>query len=178
MGSEEKVRKVKEQMGLFEKILSYIPGYRGYKEKEIRRETDRLIRMEVANRLKRAKTEIRARLSNPMVLSRLTGDDMWLIDQLIYKLDRVTQRIDKAVAGYAGLFDAVKVREDRLDKVIEHDLMLIEKAEEILNKAKEIKSMRVGTDDWRNALMDLTSLVEEFDELIDKRTEILKSLEV
>ncbi len=36
--------KVKGQMNLPERIAAFVPGFRGYKEKEIRRESDRLIR--------------------------------------------------------------------------------------------------------------------------------------
>jgi len=173
----KKVEKVKKEMGLMERILSYIPGYRGYKEKELRRETDRLVRMEVVSRLKRAKFEIRAQLSNPIVISSLKSEDMWLFDQLMSKLDRITQRIERAVAGYAGFFDAVKVREDRLDKVLEHDVMLIEKADTIKEEAIKLRKLKPGSDEWRNAMFSLTSMVEEFDTLIDERTEILRSLE-
>ena len=35
---------VQGQMRLSERIAAFIPGFRGYKEKEIRRESDRLIR--------------------------------------------------------------------------------------------------------------------------------------
>ena len=35
---------VKGQMRLSERIAAFIPGFHGYKEKELRRESDRLIR--------------------------------------------------------------------------------------------------------------------------------------
>ena len=35
---------VQGQMRLSERIAAFIPGFRGYKEKEIRRESDRLVR--------------------------------------------------------------------------------------------------------------------------------------
>ena len=65
MSYEDKIR---GEMGLMEKIMRYIPGYRGYKEKEIRRESDRLIRMESALRLQKAKDAVRSCLTNPYVL--------------------------------------------------------------------------------------------------------------
>ena len=50
---------VKGQMRLSERIAAFIPGFRGYKEKEIRRESDRLIRNhskpETFSRQKRSK---------------------------------------------------------------------------------------------------------------------------
>ncbi|MEM1545841.1 MAG: hypothetical protein QXY40_04250 [Candidatus Methanomethylicia archaeon] len=170
--------KVKPQLRILEKILSYIPGYRGYKEKEVRRETDRLVRMEATSKLRRAKKELRIQLSNPIVISKLNDEDKWVFDQLLNRMDRITQRIDKAIAGYSGFFDIVKVDEWRLDKVIEHDLSLIEKTEEILRKVRDASSKTPGSEDWRKCLTELTELTEEIDQLIDCRVEILKSIEV
>jgi hypothetical protein len=49
--------------------MGYIPGYRGYKEKELRRESDRLVRMEVVNRLKAAKTGFQKKICKPLINS-------------------------------------------------------------------------------------------------------------
>jgi hypothetical protein len=65
--SQEKdyLAKIKEERTLTEKIIGYIPGYRGYKEKELRRESDRLVRMDVVNRLKDAKMIFRRHFADP-----------------------------------------------------------------------------------------------------------------
>jgi len=113
LSGKDYLGKVRREMGLMEKILSYIPGYRGYKEKELRRESDRLVRMEAVNRLREAKALLRKSLANPSVAQKISSEDAWRLDTLMMRLDRVTQRIDRAVAGYAGMFDAVKVKEDK-----------------------------------------------------------------
>ncbi|RLI39737.1 hypothetical protein DRO60_00445 [Candidatus Bathyarchaeota archaeon] len=176
MGEPEPLRKVKKERGLLERIMSIIPGYHGYKEKELRRESDRLVRMEATMRLREAKDALRKSMSSPFVIQNLSGEDIWMFDTLMARLDRATQRIDRAVAGYAGLFDAVKVREDKLDKVIEHDLMLVERAKAIREKADALAKLKPGTPEWRDAINALISEVDEFDRLIDTRTEVLRGL--
>lgn len=172
----EYLEKTRKEMGLFEKIVSYIPGYRGYKEKEIRRESDRLVRMEVVNRLKTVKKDFRRKFSNPIIAKKLLNEDSWRFDTLMSRLDRITQRIDKAVAGYAGIFDAIKVKEDKLDSILQYDLSLIEKAESLKNDAEKVIEMEPGKDEWRIGMDELISKIEEMDELIDKRSNILKGL--
>ncbi|MCL7387872.1 MAG: hypothetical protein LZ159_04080 [Thaumarchaeota archaeon] len=140
MSGKEKVDKVRGELGLFERIISYIPGYRGYKEKELRRESDRLVRMEIVNKLRAAKDTIKKSLTNPIALQKVSSEDAWRLDTLTLRLDRVMQRIDRAVAGYAGIFDAIKVKEDKLDTVIQHDLSLIEKAEAVKAGAEALAS--------------------------------------
>jgi hypothetical protein len=176
MSGKEKVDKVRGELGLFERIISYIPGYRGYKEKELRRESDRLVRMEIVNKLKAAKDTIKKSLTNPIALQKVSSEDAWRLDTLTLRLDRVMQRIDRAVAGYAGIFDAIKVKEDKLDTVIQHDLSLIEKAEAVKAGAEVLAKMEPGKEEWRTSVDDLISKVDELDTLIDKRGEILRGL--
>ena len=176
MSGKDYLGKVKRERGLLEKIMSYIPGYRGYKEKELRRESDRLVRMEAVNRLKAAKDSLRSSLTSPLVTQKISGEDSYKLDTLIYRLDRVTQRIDRAVAGYAGIFDAIKVREDKLDEILEHDLKLIESADEIKGDVEKMVNLEPGTDDWRKALEGLVAKVGELDNLVDRRANILRGL--
>jgi hypothetical protein len=177
MSGKEYLEKVRGERSLLERIMGYIPGYRGYKEKELRRESDRLVRMEVVNRLKDAKMIFRRSFANPTVAQRLSGEDTYMYEALLSRLDRVTQRIDRAVAGYAGMFDAVKVREDKLDQVLQADASLVEKAESIRSDVEKLVKMEVGGGEWRQAMDNLTSKVEELDRLIDQRAEILRGLQ-
>jgi hypothetical protein len=156
--------------------MGYIPGYRGYKEKELRRESDRLVRTDAVNRLKAAKTAVRRTFANPAVVQKLTSEDSYRFDALTSRLDRVTQRIDRAVAGYQGMFDAVKVKEDKLDTVIQHDLSLIQEADAIKTDCDNVAKMQPGNADWGTAVDSLISKVEDLDALIDQRTEILRGL--
>src|SRR4030066_2033409 len=139
--SKDYLGKVRGERGLLEKIMGYVPGYRGYKEKELRRESDRLVRTNVVNRLKTAKTTFRRRFTDPSIVQKLSSDGPAKFDALTYRLDRVTQRIDRAVAGYAGMFDAIKVKEGKLESVIQHDLSRIERAESIKEDVEKVASI-------------------------------------
>jgi hypothetical protein len=110
------------------------------------------------------------------MVQKLSQDDTYKYDALNSRLDRVTQRIDRAVAGYAGMFDAVKVKEDKLDTVLQHDVSLIEKAEAIKADSGKLAKMQPGNDDWGTAMDALISKVEEYDTLIDERSQILRGL--
>ncbi|MCJ7559605.1 hypothetical protein MUO79_03170 [Candidatus Bathyarchaeota archaeon] len=177
MSGKDYLGKVRGERSLLEKIMGYIPGYRGYKEKELRRESDRLVRMEVVNRLKAAKTAFRRTFANPSAVQKLSGDDTYRFDAFNSRLDRVTQRIDRAVAGYAGMFDAIKVKENKLDSVIQHDLSLIERAESIKADVEKTVSIEPGTDEWRTAMDALVSKIEELDSLVNERSNLLRGLE-
>ena len=130
----------------------------------------------MVNRLKDAKTVFRRRFADPVAVQKL-GESSYKFDALTYRLDRVTQRIDRAVAGYAGMFDAIKVKEDKLDSVIQHDLSLIEKAESVKEDVEKVASIEPGTDDWKTAMDAVISKVEDLDRLVDERANLLRGLQ-
>lgn len=177
MSGKDYLGKVKGERSLLEKIMGYIPGYRGYKEKELRRESDRLVRMEVVNRLKAAKTAFRRTFANPSAVQKLSSDDVYRFEAFNARIDRVTQRIDRAVAGYAGMFDAIKVKENKLDAVIQHDLNLIEKADSVKADVEKTVSIEPGTEEWRTGMDALVSKIEQLDSLVNERSDLLRGLE-
>ena len=178
MSGKDYLDKVQGESSLLERLMGYVPGYRGYKQKELRRESDRLVRAETVSKLRAAKNPIRMTFSNPDMVQKLSQGDAFKIDAFNYRLDRVTQRVDRAIAGYAGMFDAIKVKEDKLDSVLQYDVGLIDKAEEIRAGAEQAAKMQPGNDDWETAMDGLISKVEEFDSFIDKRSEMLRALAV
>jgi uncharacterized membrane-anchored protein YjiN (DUF445 family) len=110
------------------------------------------------------------------MVQKLAQEDTYKYDAINSRLDRVTQRIDRAVAGYAGMFDAIKVKEDKLDTVLQHDASLIEKAEAIKTDSNGFSKIQPGNDDWGTAADALIAKIEEYDSLIDERSEILRGL--
>jgi hypothetical protein len=176
MSGEDYTEKVREDRGLLERIMGYIPGYRGYKEKEMRRESDRLVRMEAVNRLRAAKITFRRRFADASAVQKISGGDSYRFDAFASRLDRVTQRVDRAVAGYAGIFDAIRVREDKLNAVVQYDLELIVKADAIKTDVEKVVIMEPGGDEWDAAMDALISKVGELDAFIDERVNVLRGL--
>ena len=42
--TDDLMNKAKDQMNVLERVVAGVPGYKGYKEKELRRETDKTLR--------------------------------------------------------------------------------------------------------------------------------------
>jgi hypothetical protein len=75
------------------------------------------------------------------------------------------------------MFDAIKVKEDKLDSVLKHDLSLIEQAESVKADVEKTVGIDPATDEWRAAMDALISKVEGLDRLVDERTNLLRGLE-
>lgn len=163
--------KVKDQMRLSERIMAAIPGFKGYKEKELRRESDRLIRNHIYLKLSKVKKDLRT-------VSQKLADRRWLdvltdMDRLLAKADRVRQKVNHASYGYAGFFDAVKIKEENLDRMIEFDSQLIEDAESLMAEVAAFK-VEVTKGEAKNSkerIQAITDKIEEFETIFDKRHE-------
>jgi len=104
-----------EKRNIVETILRYIPGFRGYLEKEYRRDSDHLQREWLADRLQRSKRAI-DQFSRPLADAGKI-DLLPEVDRLRGKLDTLIARIRGAMRGYSGFFDLVRVDEALLDRV-------------------------------------------------------------
>lgn len=165
--------KAKKQMRLSERIVAAMPGFRGYKEKELRRESDRLIRNHLYRRLSEAKSDLKdvfQKLSDRRLFEVLTD-----VDRLVAKFDRVAAKIDHASYGYAGFFNIVKVEEANLDRMIDFDNQLVDGVDKIAEEVAAFKA-EVARQDLTNAaarVQHLGEILDSFEGTFDSRQEVI-----
>jgi hypothetical protein len=161
-----------QRRGMIETVLRYIPGFRGYLEKEYRRESDELQREWLADRLQRAKRGLDAysrRLADAAQL-----DAIPLCDRLRGKLDKAIGRVRGAMQGYSGFFDLVEVDEARLDQVYQHDVDMMEQVSAL---ADRIEGLAKETKPPGEVVPELMNTVEDIEQRWDAREDLLKGLE-
>jgi hypothetical protein len=161
----------KKQMRLSERILAALPGFRGYKEKELRRESDRLIRDHLYRQLSAAKKDVKdifQKLSDRRSLDVLTD-----IDRLVARFDRISEKVNHASYGYTGFFDVVKVEEENLDRMINFDNELVDDVAKITDEVATFKSeiTQQKFDKARQRIQDLSDTLEAFEGVFDGRRE-------
>jgi hypothetical protein len=118
---------IKDQRGGFAKLLSKIPGFKGYMEKETRRDADKIVRDAVAAKFTDQLDRL-SELQNDM-LSNGGFEFVDDVEQSAVKLRTFIDRVKTAPRGYAGLFDAVQVKEDQLDQLYNFDYQLLSEAD-------------------------------------------------
>jgi len=165
--------KGKKQMRLSERILAEIPGFRGYKEKELRRESDKLIRNHLYRKLSEAKGDLKdvfQKLSDRRLFEVLTD-----MDRLTAKMDRIAEKVNHASYGYAGFFNIVKIKEENLDRMIDFDNQLVDDVDKIVNEVDAFKSevMKQEVKKAKDRIQHLTETLGVFEEAFDKREEVI-----
>ena len=151
---------MKSEMSLTERIAMYIPIYRGYKEKNLRREEDRAVRGELSRAIQGTKQDLatiqRELASQPELMMDL--------ERIRTKVDKYDISIKKAVNGYSGFHAAVKILEDDLDALVRWDAKLID----------DIKLLREGTADLLDSVdrgMDVKAEIRNLERGVDSMME-------
>ena len=165
--------KVQGQMNLPERIAAFIPGFRGYKEKEIRRESDRLIRNHLYLKLQVERSDLKD--LEQKLADRRYFDVLTDMDRLVAKMDRVVEKINHASYGYSGFFDAVKVKEGNLDSMIAFDNKLLDGINALTAEVDAFKADMSGgnTDNLKGHVQNVTDKLESLENTFDQRNEVI-----
>ncbi len=162
---------VKDEMSGLEKLVAKIPGYKGYKEKELRREADKLLREHIANRLRTVKTQL-----DGLQTDLISAGKIDLLDEAgsaATQLQTFIDRLRTASYGYGGLFDAARIKENDLDRVYEFDASLVSYAERLegaIGRARE----GVEGEDTRALILMVRDLAREANATFDERQDVLR----
>jgi hypothetical protein len=163
--------KVTEAMGGLESLVAKIPGYSGYKGKETRREADKLLREQLArdfDEQRRHLLELQKQLVSAGQIALL--DDM---DSATVKLQTLIDRIRTATYGYAGFFDAVKVKEEQLDALYEFDNALVGQVSSVEAAIERVGSALDAQEGVAEAIAAVTSVVRDINDLFTKRQDVI-----
>jgi len=171
--NSEVLPKVQGQMNLLERIAAFVPGFHGYKEKEIRRESDKLIRNHLYMKLEGDKTDLRN--LEQQLADRRYFDVLTDMDRLVAKMDRVVEKVNHASYGYSGFFDAVKVTEGNLDNMIAFDNRLLDGINALTGEVDAFKAdMSSGaTSNLKTHVQNVTDKLESFENTFDLRNEVI-----
>ncbi|WP_297073080.1 hypothetical protein [Thermococcus sp.] len=155
-----------KETSIVEKLELVIPGFHGYKKKELLREDDRLIRGKVAEILSQAKREMERALQR---CAMVNCQQLMAIENLRKKLMMLESRVRHAEAGYRGYFDRIKFREEEIKRLIEYDAKMIELAEGILNEAKNLNAQVANPQSIGIAVLNLDDKLVNFEEVLSQR---------
>ena len=164
-------QKVTEALGGLEQLVAKVPGYKGYKEKEMRREADKLLREHLARQFE----EQRRRIPN-LQKQLISSGQFGFLDDLesgVMKLQYLIDRLKTASYGYAGFFDAVKVKEEQLDALYDFDNALMDEVPRVaagINSVSEALAAKEGT---AEAISDLVSTIQSVNDTFSRRQDVI-----
>lgn len=163
--------KAEEQRNALQKVIDSIPGWGGYQKRQRRREADKLLRQMLADKL----GEQRRRLDKAQkeLLSHGRLDLVDDVESVVTQLKTFTDRIRFASYGYAGLFAAVKIREEELKQIYDFDAALIEYVER-LDTANDHLQNAISEGEGLEEVLDvIEEIVHEANDTFDGREHLI-----
>jgi len=113
--SDQFLGKVTDDLDPLKKILSKIPGFKGYVERQSRREADKLLRDTVAAAFEKQWGRI-----SGLQRDFISSGDIGYVDDLeaaAVKLRTFTDRVRRATRGYSGVCAAGMINEAELARI-------------------------------------------------------------
>jgi hypothetical protein len=163
-------QKVNEQMDPFKKILSKIPGFKGYMERQNRRDADKLLRETIANRF----DEQWQRVSS-LQRDLINQGQIEFVDDLeaaAIKLRTFADRVRRATRGYSSLFEAVKINEAELEKIYAYDATLLDMTDDV-SHAIDLVETSIGSDGLPASIRNLTTVSRQVIDAFNRREEVI-----
>lgn len=163
---------VEKKRTLTEKILSVFPGYRGYKEKELLRETDKLIRSVVFRNMKEASERVRT-LYREAVNAFGLSQEVKLLEKLSMRSDALAEKVHHATYGYSPLMHIVKVDEGALLRLMEFDASLAEDINELKRRVKNMEEDLSARKLNLENIKKIENIITVMEDTFNKRSEVL-----
>jgi DNA repair exonuclease SbcCD ATPase subunit len=163
-------------MRLSERIAAALPGFRGYKEKELRRESDKLIRNNLTLKLTKDKDSVKS--ISQKIADKRYMDVLTDVDRLNAKMDRITEKVNHASYGYAGFYDTVKIKEDSLDRMITFDNQLLDEVNALTAAIEDLKTQLLSNNfaNLKDKIQAITDKFELLEDTFDKREEVIQGV--
>ncbi len=162
-----------DQRNWLERLGDKIPGYRGYVERERRRDIDKLHREHLADRLRATKQPVGELVRELSSSGRLF--EVGPLERVSKKIDQIENRVRFASYGYAGFFDVVKVQEAELDRLYRFDLSLVEKVEELERQARSLSERGATAEGLKAAAAELERAADDLNRTFDERSRVIEN---
>jgi len=168
--------KIEGESTLLGNIASKIPGFSGYIEKGRRREADQILRETIAARLEEVRLDLASvhqALSQDIIKAIDHAEPLGRVDT---RLMGLIGKVRDAPQGYAGFFDAVKVKEDALARLYAFDEAMLGYADQAGADVDAINKA-VGLDgDISGSIRALDNTLSAANEVFNARGEVLSGV--
>jgi len=171
-------QRVNEDQGVLKKIQTFVPGFRGYRQREDLRDADRMLRDQLAKKLSLQRKDVEG--SRKLVKNAFNSKELELMGGVISTYKRVEGLVSHSSPGYSGISADIKFKQEEITRLYDYDASMIDglalmqqaidqmraslKAEDSLKAVEEIERLR--------------ALIDNFEEQFKRRIDVIQGTEV
>jgi hypothetical protein len=163
--------RVKHERTALEKLMGIIPGWNGYQNRQMRREADKLLRQKLATQL--AQQRVRMEEAQKELIRHKRLDLVDDVGSAVTQLQTFADRVRLATYGYAGLFDAVKIREEELERIYGFDVALFEYADRLDAANDRLREAIPSGEGLEAVVRVIQDIISEANRTFDEREHVI-----
>lgn len=168
--------KISDESTWLGKLAAKIPGFDGYIERSRRREADQLLRQTIAARIEEVRLQLSSvhqEMSRDILLAIEYAEPLGEVDTSLMGL---AGKIKDAPQGYAGFFDAVKVKEDDLARVYAFDAGMMDYVDELAAAADKLYNAVRENGDMAGLIRQMSQTARQANNSFNSRHEVLMGI--
>ena len=178
MTAKSPLERVQASEKPLERLMLILPGFRGYKLREERREADRIVRDYIYRALEQARDNLMGCFQS--LSDSKVAELMEPMNRIVAKLDQVAEKVNRASYGYSGFFDSIKVEEPELENMLAYDSQLMDLVRKVSDATSSFKA-DVSQGKLENARMNQQALdasIGNLDSAFDQRKAVIEGVKV
>ena len=178
MTAKPPLERVQDSEKPLERLMLILPGFRGYKLREQRREADRIVRDYAYKTLEHSRDDLMTCFQS--LSDSKASELMEPVNRLVAKIDRVAEKINRASYGYSGFFDSIKIEESELENMLAYEAQLMDSVRKIGGLTANFKAdlSQGKLENARIEQQQLDDSVSSLELAFDQRKAIIEGVKV
>ena len=167
--------KIRADRNPMQRLMAHLPGFHGYQASTDRRATDRLVREHVVAGLNGQMSAFVA--AQKTVLGASGGlAYMSRLHDIQSQFQVFIDRVNTAMPGYAGFYDAIKIHPDDIQKLYTFDAALVEYVNQFKTAIDALQTAATSNEGLDAAISGLQSLITEANATFNQRESVITGI--
>ncbi len=171
-------QRVQEDQGILKKIQMFIPGFRGYRQREDLRDADRMLRDQLAKKLGAQRRQVEEARS--LILNAYNSKELELMGGVINEFKKVEGLVSHSSPGYSGIAADIQFKQDEIYRLYDYDAAMIDGLAAMQQNIDALKAALVVQDSVRaqRDVLQVKALISAFEDQFKRRINIIQGTEV
>jgi hypothetical protein len=171
-------QRVQEDQGILKKIQMFVPGFRGYRQREDLRDADRMLRDQLAKKLSLQRKQIEG--ARRLVKNAYDSKELELIGGVVSTYKKVEGLVSHSSMGYSGISADIQFKQDEISRLYDYDASMIDGLASMQQAIDQMKGALAADDSSQaQAQVDqLRALIDNFEEQFKRRINVIQGTEV
>jgi hypothetical protein len=171
-------QRVQEDQGILKKIQMFIPGFRGYRQREDLRDADRMLRDQLAKKLGAQRKQVEEARS--LVLNAYNSKELELMGGVINEYKKVEGLVSHSSPGYSGISADIQFKQDEISRLYDYDAAMIDGLTAMQQSIEAMKTALMAQDSPRaqRDVLQVKVLISAFEDQFKRRINVIQGTEV